>query len=126
MNTQVIREPISPEKIKLEIDDVFVFNPPLSFNHATSCQKIQDACKALAQVIADEVPEGKEQVIAINSLLSAALFARHGITRRQVVVVSCAAPGTISSAQRLDESTSPAPTSSPSSPSPDPSQKTST
>ena len=123
MNAQVSREPVSPEQIKQEIDDVFVFNPPLSIIHATSCQKIQDACKALAQVIADEVPEGKERVIAINNLLSTALFARHGITRRQVVVMSCAAPGTLSSAQRLDESAPPASTSSPS---PDPSQKAST
>lgn len=94
MNTEVNREPVNLEKIKQEIDDVFIFKSPISNQHAESCQKIQNTCKALAQLIADEVPEGKEQTIAINNLLSAALFARHGITRRQVIMVAMAVPET--------------------------------
>jgi len=88
MNAQVPREPFNPEQIKQEINDVFVFNPPLSAIHAATCKKIQNACKELAQLIADEVPEGKEQTMAINNLLAVALFARHGITRRQIVVMA--------------------------------------
>jgi hypothetical protein len=88
MNAEINREPINTEQAKQEIEDVFVFNAPSSVNTSFACQRIQNACKALAQAIAEEVPEGKERVVAINSLLSAALFARHGITRRQVVIVA--------------------------------------
>lgn len=87
MNTQIEREPLNPEKIRQEIEDTFVFNPPLSSSSAAACAKIQNACKELALLIAYEVPEGKEQTIAVNNLLSVALFARQGITRRQIAVV---------------------------------------
>jgi hypothetical protein len=92
MNAIVYREPISPEQVKQDIDDVFVFNSPMSQEHATSCEKIQAACHQLARVIADEVPEGRERSIAINNLLAVALVSRHGITRRQVLVVGVASP----------------------------------
>lgn len=84
MNTETVRQSENIEQVKQEIQDVFVFNAPMSMEHLISCEKIQNACKALAQAIADEVPEGKERTIAINNLLSTALFARHGITRRQI------------------------------------------
>lgn len=88
MNTQVNREPVNPEQTQQDIDDIFVFRAPISQEHSDSCQKVQQACKDLAKLIAQEVPEGKEQTIAINNLLSTALFARHGITKRQVLVMS--------------------------------------
>lgn len=91
-NNEVFRDPVDPQKTRQEIEDVFTFNAPHSKEHYASCQKIQTACKNLAQALIDEVPEGKEQTVAINNLLSAALFARHGITRRQVLMVSVAAP----------------------------------
>jgi hypothetical protein len=109
MNNEIVtRKPVTPEQVKQEIDDVFVFNPPISAQHAASCDRIQKACKELAQAIAEEVPEGKEQTIAINNLLSTALFTRHGITRRQVVVVAMVTPDTPSPEQPQAESPAPA------------------
>lgn len=108
MNTEVSRPPVTPELIKDEINDVFVFNPPLSGQNLTSCQRVQNACRELAHVIAEEVPEGKEQTIAINNLLATALWARHGITRRQVVVIASASPEQLLEDSRAAESTSPA------------------
>lgn len=95
MNAQVYREPISPEQIKQEINDTFTFNVPLSAEHATSCEKVQKACQSLADLIVQEVPEGRERTVAINNLLSAALFSRHGITRRQVVLMVAVAESPI-------------------------------
>lgn len=86
MNNIVAREPVNLTEIQQEIEDVFVFRAPISQQHSESCQKIQQACKALSQLIVEEVPEGKERTIAVNNLLSVALFARHGITRRQVLI----------------------------------------
>lgn len=83
---QVIREPLDPAAVLLEIEEVFTFNPPLTPEQLTACQQIQEACKNLAKGIAKLVPEGKEQTVAINNLLATALWARHGITRRQVTV----------------------------------------
>lgn len=111
------RPPVSVEQTKQEINDVFVFSVPISAQHTASCERIQKACKALAQAIAEEVPEGKEQTIAINNLLSTALFARHGITRRQVVVVAVVSPDTPCSEPAPVES---APAASTCSPSPEP------
>jgi hypothetical protein len=88
----VTREPVSLEDTLQEIDDVFVFNPPQSQENLTKCLTIQNACKSLASLIARDVPEGKEQTIAINSLLATALWANHGILRRQVVVVAVSQP----------------------------------
>ena len=90
MNTEVYREPTSPTQIQQEIDDTFVFNAPMTQENANSCQQVQNACKALADVIAQTVPEGKERTICVNNILSCALFARHGITRRQVVLMVAA------------------------------------
>jgi hypothetical protein len=83
---QVNRDPVDPAAVALEIEEIFTFNPPLTPDQLTACQQIQDACKHLAHGIAKLVPEGKEQTIAINNLLATALWARHGITRRQVTV----------------------------------------
>lgn len=83
---QVNREPLDPAAIALEIEEVFTFNPPLTPDQLHACQQIQEACKHLAHGIAKLVPEGKEQTVAINNLLATALWARHGITRRQVTV----------------------------------------
>lgn len=84
MNAEVSRQPYDPATIMQDIDDVFVFNAPLTSDSARACDEIQTACKNLAKLVVDHVPEGKEQTIAINNILSAALFARHGMTRRQV------------------------------------------
>lgn len=108
MNTEVARPPITPETIKAEVNDVFIFNPPLSGNNLASCQRIQNACRDLALVIAEEVPEGKEQTIAINNLLATALWSRQGITRRQVAVISIASPEQIPAESGSSEPTSPA------------------
>jgi wyosine [tRNA(Phe)-imidazoG37] synthetase (radical SAM superfamily) len=83
---QVIRPPLDPEALFLEIEEVFTFNPPLTPEQQQACQIISQSCKNLAQGIAKLVPEGKEQTVAINNLLATALWARHGITRRQVTV----------------------------------------
>jgi hypothetical protein len=93
-NTEVVREPLDLNKLKQEIDEVFTFQQPLTMAQLNSCLRVQFACRELAKTISEEVPEGKEQTIAINNLLSAALFASHGITRRQVImgVVSTGIP----------------------------------
>ncbi len=88
----VTREPVSLEDTLQEIDDVFVFNPPQTHENLNKCLSIQNACKNLANVIARDVPEGKEQTIAINNLLATALWANHGILRRQVMVVAINQP----------------------------------
>lgn len=107
-NTEVSRPPVTPETLKAEIDDVFVFNPPLTRKNHASCERIQQACRELAHVIAEEVPEGKEQVIAINNLLATALWSRQGITRRQVLVIASASPESAPADTEAAESTSPA------------------
>jgi len=86
------REPISAEEVEQEVDDVFRFNPPQTQENLNKCKEIQAACKNLALLIIKHVPQGKEQVIAVNNLVSTALFACHGITRRQVVVVAVPNP----------------------------------
>lgn len=89
MNTEVNREPaLTPQEINQEIDDTFTFNSPISIAHAQSCEKIHLACKSLAQLVVTEVPEGRERSIALNNILSAALFARHGFTKRQVALIA--------------------------------------
>jgi len=88
MNTETARTPITPEDIKAEVNDVFVFNAPMSSQTLASCERIQNACRELALAIAEEVPEGKEQTIAINNLLATAIWARQGVTRRQVAVMA--------------------------------------
>lgn len=92
MNSQIVREITDPEQVKRDIEDVFVFNAPQSREVEASCQKIQTAIKQLALAIVDEVPEGRERTIALNNLLSAALFSRHGLTKRQVAIIAVAAP----------------------------------
>lgn len=88
MNTEVYREPVNPNQLKQEIDDVFVFNRPMTQENAASCARVQNACKVLADIIVQEVPEGRERIVCVNNLLSTALFASHGITRRQVMLVA--------------------------------------
>lgn len=110
MNTEVYRPPTSLAQIKQEIDETFVFNAPLSQDHATSCEKIQNASKALADLIIQEVPEGKERVICVNNILSCALFARHGITRRQVVLMAVAPESVPSPSPEQSPVESPVPT----------------
>lgn len=82
------RPPLDPEALALEIEEVFSFNPPLTVDQNHACQQIQNACKTLAHGILKLVPEGKEQTIAINQLLAAALWARHGICRRSIIVAA--------------------------------------
>lgn len=86
------REPVSLEETLQDIDDVFVFNPPQTQDNLIKCERIQIACKSLAKLIAQDVPQGKEQTIAINNLLSTALFANHGILKRQIVLVAVGQP----------------------------------
>ena len=88
----VVREPVSPEDVQQELDDVFLFQGSQTQENLTKCQEIQAACKNLALLITKHVPQGKEQTIAVNNLVSTALFATHGINRRQVVLVAVAAP----------------------------------
>jgi hypothetical protein len=84
----VDRPPLNPEELTREIEEVFSFNPPLTVDQNHACQQIQNACKTLAHGILNLVPEGKEQTIAINQLLAAALWARHGICRRSIIVAA--------------------------------------
>lgn len=88
----VTREPLAIDETIQEIDDIFVFNPPQTQENLNKCLTIQNACKNLASLIARDVPEGKEQTIAINNLLATALWANHGILRRQVMVVAVSQP----------------------------------
>ena len=87
-NEQVNREPVDPAEIAAEIDEVFTFNSPQTTEQIEACRKIQASCKSLAHLISANVPEGKEQTIAVNSVLTAALWASQGITRRQVAIVA--------------------------------------
>ncbi len=91
-DTEVLREPVSVQEVQDEIDDVFTFNPPQTADNQSKCQNIQSLCKQLAYVIARDVPQGKEQTIAINSVLSAALYSNHGILRRQIVMAAIPLP----------------------------------
>jgi hypothetical protein len=99
---EVKREPLDVPAIHREIDDIFTFNPPLTQEQFIACQQIQNACRTIAHVITEKAPEGREQIICTNSLLSVALFARQAITRRQVVVMSTMPP------EELPPSTPPA------------------
>lgn len=87
-NEQVDRPPLDLEALHQEIDDVFTFGIPITPQQNSACQQIQSACKILAHDVLRLVPEGKEQVIAINNLLAVALWSRHGITRRSIIVAA--------------------------------------
>lgn len=87
-NEQVDRPPLDLEALRQEIEDVFTFGIPVTPEQHHACQQIQNACKTLAHGIINLVPEGKEQVIAINNLLGVALWSRHGITRRSIIVAA--------------------------------------
>jgi hypothetical protein len=87
-NEQVDRPPLDPEALRQEIEDVFTFGIPVTPEQHHACQQIQNACKTLAHGIMQLVPEGKEQTIAINNLLGVALWSRHGITRRSIIVAA--------------------------------------
>jgi hypothetical protein len=85
MSDQMVqREPLSVEEVCRDIDDVFTFNVPHSQDNLRKCGEIQSICKSFAKKIVLDVPEGKEQTICLNNLLAVALWAAHGITRRQV------------------------------------------
>jgi hypothetical protein len=87
IDEQVNRKPLDTVEIAKEIDEMFTFNNPKTVEQIESCQKIQKSCKNLAQLIIANVPEGKEQTVAVNSVLGAALWASQGITRRQITIV---------------------------------------
>jgi hypothetical protein len=95
-NRLVEREPLDPKAVHQKIDDLFTFNEPLTEERRQACQQMSEACQKLAHLIAEKLPEGIEQTVCANSLLSVALWARHGVTRRQVDIVVVASPGTLS------------------------------
>jgi hypothetical protein len=91
-NEQANHKPVDLKAVHLEIDDIFTFNAPLTQERQEACDKIQEACKHLAHTIAEALSDSKEQSIAINNVLAAALWVRHGITRRQIVMVAVPVP----------------------------------
>lgn len=79
------REPISPETAIRDVEDAFVFNNQPTEHQVKLCQHIESWGKALAIEIASLVPEGKEQTVAINNVLSAVMWCRHGIMRQPTI-----------------------------------------
>lgn len=96
-DAEVIREPLDLEEEHKEIDELFAIRNTATPDQLESCEIVQKACRLLAHVITKHVPEGKERTIAVNNILSAALMARHGITKKPVAVVSCSIPSNESS-----------------------------
>ena len=86
----VNREPINLEDVRAEIDEIFNIQNPATVDQLLACNHVQELCHQLAQAMTELVPEGRERLIAINNILAAALWARHGITRKQIVI--CAVP----------------------------------
>lgn len=79
------REPYSPEASIREVEDAFVFSNHPTEHQIKLCQHIETWGKALAVEIASLVPEGKEQTVAINNVLSAVMWCRHGIMKQPTI-----------------------------------------
>ena len=87
----VDRPPLDPEQTTQDIIEAFAFSN-LTPEQEADCAEVQDACQKLALLIADKLPEGKEHTVAINNVLAAALWVRHGISRRKPVLMGTTAP----------------------------------
>ena len=92
LNYPVERLPLDPQALATDLAALFTFPLTLTPEQQQECQEIDAACLALAQLIAAHLPEGKEHVVAVNNVLSAALWARHGIGNRQPVTLAAGAP----------------------------------
>jgi len=90
---EVKREPFDAEQFKREVDEMFVFAAAVVLpDQYKACQRIQKACRNLALLLVELLPEGNEQIVCRNTLLSVALWARHAIARRQVMVAAANPP----------------------------------
>lgn len=89
------REPYSPQAAIEDVESNFVFNNAPTEHQVKLCQHIEAFGKAMAIEIASLVPEGKEQTVAINNVLSAVMWCRHGIMRQPTIeLVATSTPPT--------------------------------
>jgi hypothetical protein len=82
---EVSREPYSPQVVIEEIEKTFVFPTTQTEHQMKLCQHVEAWGKALAIEIASVVPEGKEQIVAINNVVSAVMWCRHAIMRQPTI-----------------------------------------
>lgn len=66
-----------------EIERCFTYHAPTP-DMLPKFQAIRDKAKELAYLIAQHVPDGKEQTIAINNIEAASMWANAGIARRTI------------------------------------------
>jgi hypothetical protein len=86
------REPYSPKAAIEEVEQTFVFNNEPTDDQLKMCRRIEIWGSQLAVVIAAVVPEGKSQMVAINNVQSAVLWARHGIINQPTVELISTVP----------------------------------
>lgn len=66
------------------IESDFTYHAPLpNRNHVERYQAIRDRAKELALLVADEVPEGREQSLALTKVEEAVMWANAGIARHE-------------------------------------------
>jgi hypothetical protein len=85
---EVQRESWTPEKDIKEVEDTFQFNNKLTPAQETTVKHVEDWGRAFALELAAVLPEGPPKQVAINSVMSAVLWAKHSLTHRSVEVVS--------------------------------------
>ena len=65
-----------------DIENRFAFHPAITPERGESHAAIREECKALAQFIIANVPEGREQALAITHLEEVMMWANAGIARQ--------------------------------------------
>lgn len=81
---EVELRPNSIDEAKKEINESFVFGESALPGQAEACRSLEAQAHDLANSIAELVPEGKCRTVAINNILGALLWARHGILAQPV------------------------------------------
>lgn len=86
---EVERKPYNPQDVVNEINESFSFSTDLTEDQKRLCLHIEAFGRAMATEIAHTVPEGREQIIAINNILAAVMWSRHAIIKQpQIVLVA--------------------------------------
>lgn len=66
-----------------DLDKRFDYHPPSRSDVADRHEKVRQACKGAAAVLADMVPEGRELSMALTDLENAMMHGNAGIARNQ-------------------------------------------
>lgn len=72
---------VIPEKLALEIECRFTYHPPKP-EQLTKYLELREKAKEFAKLVAELVPESREQALALTKIEEAVMHANSGIARR--------------------------------------------